>query len=218
MTAVAQRTAVVAPHGPPSASPSSSDRTNIVSLNDENVLAGWVELLSRYCWDCFATLTYSEPVRTSEKVLRDFRRWLWEWQLLTAVERGLAEVEVKVKKDAYGRTIKRYQDVRGPWANNYRKGRARPVTVLGVENHRSGLLHAHALIAWSPLLADLDRRLGWSLWFRGRDEGGFGHGMARIEAPRIQEDVVSYVGKYVAKAGELYLSPSFDAATLVAAG
>lgn len=188
-----------------------------IALTDANVRAGWAELLARYRWDAFATLTYANPVRVSEKVLRDFRRWLHRWQVETAIQRGLATRSTITRTDAYGRTISTDEKLSGPWWNCYRKGRAFPVWVLGVEQHQSGSFHAHAIIRWSDKLPDLDRRLGWSLWFKDRAEGGFGHGLARIEPPRGQSDVAAYVAKYVVKGGEVYLSPSFDAHRLTAA-
>ena len=189
----------------------------LVPLTDETVRAGWAELLSRYQWDAFATLTYANSVRTSEKVLRDFRRWLKRWQVETAVQRGLVTRSTTTRTDAYGRTISTDEKLSGSWHNAYRKGRAFPVWVLGVEQHRSGTLHSHAIIKWSDHLPDLDRRLGWSLWFNSKAEGGFGHGIARIEPPRGQSQVATYVAKYVVKGGEVYPSPSFDARRLTAA-
>ncbi|MEQ9454562.1 MAG: hypothetical protein RLN76_08230 [Phycisphaeraceae bacterium] len=189
----------------------------LVPLNDENVRKGWAELLSRYRWDVFATLTYANPVWESEKVLRDFRRWLWKWQVETAVERGLAVSEKIQRRDGYGRTRSAKEKVSGSWHNSYRKGRGRPIWVLGVEQHKSGSLHAHAVLRWSDQLPDLCRKLGWDLWVGFRHEGGYGHGYARLEPPRGQDDVASYVSKYVTKGGEIFIAPSFTAPRLAAA-
>lgn len=187
-------------------------------LTDEHVREGWAELLSRYEWNAFATLTYANPVYSSEKVLRDISRWLWRWQLETAVERGLADRRlVGGGVDVYGNPREPRERYCGTWPNSYRKGRARPVYVVGVEPHRSGALHAHAIIRYSRMLPDLDRRHAWRLWHQPPDLGGFGHGLARIEPPRGQDDVASYVAKYVVKGGEVYVSPSFNARRLTAA-
>ncbi|MCA9280711.1 MAG: hypothetical protein H6812_13645 [Phycisphaeraceae bacterium] len=178
-------------------------------LTDETVRAGWSELLARYQWDTFATLTYGGSVWCDEKIVRNFRTWLFRWQEFTAIERGL----LTVTPGDDGERVKR----RGPWWNNYRKGRAFPTFVLGIEPHKSGKLHAHAIIRWSPLLPNLEHRLGKRLWYEGKDKGGFGFGFARTESPRCQNDVADYVAKYVTKGGEIVLSASFDAARLVAA-
>jgi len=188
-----------------------------VELTDDNVRRGWAELLSRYTWDVFATLTYANPVWAGEKVVRDFRRWLWRWQFETALERGLAASRTIERRDAYGRIRDTHEKVTGPWYNSYRKGRADPVWVLGVEAHQSGTLHAHAIIRWSVQLPDLERRLGWDLWKGAGHANGLGLGFARIEPPRGQDDVAGYVSKYVVKGGEITLSPSFDAHRLAAA-
>ncbi len=188
-----------------------------VPLTDANVRAGWSDLLSRYEWDAFATLTYSGAVWAAEKVVRNFREWLYRWQVETAIARGLCTERKRPRVDRSGQVVGVRVDLSGPWRNNYRKGRADPVWVLGVEPHKSGRLHAHALVRWSPLLPDLERRRGWHLWSAAREAGGLGHGFARIEPPRGQDSVAEYVTKYVVKGGELYLSPSFDAAKLVAA-
>lgn len=166
-----------------------------VRLTD-HVRSGWSEFLGRYRWDVFATLTYAQAVRSSEKVLRDFHGWLWSWQVEAAISRGLA------CRSESGR-------VSGAWANGYRKGRFRPVWVVGVEPHRSGALHAHAVVKWSDRLPDLRRSVGWSLWTEGR-----ANGWSRLEPPRCQGDVTDYVSKYVTKGEDLFLSPSFSAAVL----
>ncbi len=188
----------------------------VVALNSENVRAGWAEFLARYQWDVFATLTYAGNVWAEEKVLRNFRTWLHKWQERTAIERGLCKIRTKERRDGYGRVTVTHVHRSGAWSNNIRKGRGHPVWVLGVEPHKSGRLHAHAIIKWSNLLPNLERRLGWHLWHEPRAKSGFGFGVARIEPPQSQGDVATYVSKYVVKGGDLYLSPSFDAARLVA--
>lgn len=187
-----------------------------VCLIDDMVREGWAEFLGRYGWDVFATLTYRGSAWSSEQVVRNFKAWLFRWQLLTAIERGLCAESVQPRRDAYGREVGTSVKRRGTWWNGYRKGRAFPVWVLGVEPQKSGKLHAHAIIKWSCALPGLSRWTGWHLWTGARSEGGFDHGFARIEPPRCQGDVAGYVSKYVVKGGELYLSPSFDAARLAA--
>ena len=187
-----------------------------ICLCNATVRDGWAEFLGRYGWDAFATLTYRGSAWANEQVVRNFRTWLFRWQVVTAIERGQCSESVRPRHDAYGREVGTSVKRRGTWWNGYRKGRAFPVWVLGVEPQKSGKLHAHAIIRWSPALPDLSRWTGWHLWTGARSEGAFDHGFARIEPPRCQDDVAGYVSKYVVKGGELHLSPSFDAARLVA--
>lgn len=187
------------------------------SFENERVRDAWVDVLTRYPWDCFATLTYADIVRAHEKVLRDFEHWLWEWQVQTAIERELCSATTQERYDGYGRIISKHRKLSGSWWNSYRKGRAYPVWVVGIEAQERGSLHIHALIRFSPRLPDLERRLGWELWHGSRADGGFEHGFARLEPPREQDDVAAYVAKYVTKGGEIVLSPTFNASKLDAA-
>lgn len=84
--------------------------------------------------------------------------------------------------------------------------------VNGIERHKSGWPHSHALLRMPDV--DLADRSQFSLsdWQRRiTDTGGF----CWLTRPRVQADVVSYVTKYVTKDGELLfsgnLSPSVDA-------
>lgn len=187
---------------PRDARPPAADRFPLRSkLRD-----AWVEFLGRVTWHVFATLTYRRP--TGEEVLiRNIERWLWLWQLQTAVERGQARLaddgghdpfKPKPSGDSYPRRA------RGAWPNAYRHGRCFPHWVAGVEPQKSGRLHAHVLIHWSDRLNGLRRTDGWRLWFEQ-------YGFAKLEEPRSGLDVAAYCTKYVVKGGDLYLSPSFDA-------
>ena len=193
-----------------------SSRGEVVACRVDEIREHWAEFLSRYAWDAFATLTYGDAVWSSEKIMRNFQRWLWEWQVRTAVARGLVSESLRVRTDGYGRRVGQHRKLSGTWWNEYRKGRAHPIWVVGIEPHRSGKLHAHAIIKWSRRLPDLRRTEGWRLWSGKTTEGGLGFGWCRIEPPKSQDDVNRYVSKYVTKGGEITLSPSFDAARLVA--
>ncbi len=189
---------------------------DVVSLTDRNVRTAWATFLTRYPWDTFATLTYAGSAWAEEKVVRNFRHWLFRWQVETAKARGLCNESVHARKDGYDRVVGARRKLSGSWWNAQRKGRARVVWALGVEPQRSGKLHAHAVMRWPSMLADPIRRVGWHLWTGPKSSGGLDHGFSRIEPPRCQHDVAGYVSKYVVKGGELYLSPSFDAARLEA--
>jgi hypothetical protein len=83
--------------------------------------------------------------------------------------------------------------------------------VNGIERHKSGWPHSHALIRVPDV--DVSERSEYSLqhWQRFMTESG---GFAWLSRPRDQGDVTSYVTKYVTKDGEIILSdnlsPAFD--------
>ncbi len=185
-----------------------------LALTDANIRAAWTdEVLSRHDWDVFLTGTYARPVRTSEKIVRDTYNFLWLWQLETAEQRGKCFTTFEEKRDGYGRLICTHERYHGPWFNSYRKGRAQPVWVLGIEPHRSGALHIHMLIRWSDKLPNLDHALGMKLWNAPRSEGGLGYGLrCHIETPRSQGDVAGYLSKCAVGDGDIQWSQSFDVA------
>jgi hypothetical protein len=83
--------------------------------------------------------------------------------------------------------------------------------VNGIERHKSGWPHSHALLRLPDV--DLSERDQFSLadWQKAISDTG---GWCWLTRPRAQGDVVAYVTKYVVKDGELVLSdnlqPSFD--------
>jgi hypothetical protein len=167
----------------------------------ERVRHGWGELLSRYPWDWFATLTFRRDVGVgAESASRNFKTWLYESLLQEALRRDLATRASASSK------------AKGVWPNLYRKKRraAVPVYVLGIEEHQDGVIHLHALVRLPAMLSKASRRAAHGVWWTR-------HGFARIEPPKSQGEVASYVSKYVVKDGELEISESFDAAKLPAA-
>jgi len=82
--------------------------------------------------------------------------------------------------------------------------------VNGVERHKSGWPHSHALVRLPDV--DLDHRDQFSLehWQRWITETG---GWCWLSRPRNQEHTVSYVTKYVVKDGELVLSDNLSPIT-----
>jgi len=159
----------------------------------------WTILLSRIAWHYFITLTW----RTSagpEQIVRDFRTMLASWSGDTAVSRGLASWTGRGDR----------QRLRGWWPNRRRRGQDQPVYVLGIEPHKSGRLHAHALVRFPACFGDVRFSYAAKLWFKW-------HGGSKFELPRTVEDVASYCSKYITKPEcELLLSPSFDAPSLCA--
>lgn len=167
-----------------------------ITVNHE-VRMAWGELLSRYAWTWFATLTYRRDRGVGpESAVRNFKGWLHGCLQGEAVHQGLA---VSAQDG----------QVSGPFANAWRAGKrwSRPVWVLGLEPHQDGTTHMHAVIRLPAKLAGASRRQAWRAWFDR-------YGLNRIEPPRSPEDVARYVAKYVTKGGEVVLSETFDAPRL----
>lgn len=79
--------------------------------------------------------------------------------------------------------------------------------VVGMERHRSGWPHSHALVRLPGVdLAD-DERFSLAYWQKWMTETG---GFVRLDRPRAQADVVSYCAKYVLKEGDLILSDNLN--------
>jgi hypothetical protein len=100
----------------------------------------------------------------------------------------------QISDELYGRTLTR------------RKGT--PIEyVNGIERHKSGWPHSHALLRFPDV--DLADPLQFSLasWQRRISEAG---GFCWLSRPRDQADVVGYVTKYVTKDGELILSDNLS--------
>lgn len=190
------------------------DHTRI-DVRDSTLREAWTDLLGRYSWDCFATLTFKRRRSDAFAVVDAVRAWLYRWNEVEAMTRGLVRLSDRVVTDGYGREVGRRTKRSGPWPRKWKDGTAKPVVVVGVEPHKSGRLHAHAIIRHSSYLPDLKRTDGWWLW-KGPRPRCLDCGRASIEPPTSQGDVRGYVSKYVTKGGELFLSESFDAASLPA--
>lgn len=89
-----------------------------------------------------------------------------------------------------------------------RTRRACPIEyVNGIERHKSGWPHSHALLRFPEIdLAD-PLQLSLATWQKRITETG---GFAWLSRPRAQADVVGYVTKYVTKDGELMLSENLS--------
>lgn len=163
----------------------------------DGVRAAWARFISGYRWQCFATLTWRSAVG-AEKVRRDFLTWLQAWMGECAVSRGQAQWVGSGER----------RRLRGWWVNRRRRGRDQAVFVLGVEPHRTGRLHAHAVLKFPSCFGSVLLREGSELWRKW-------HGICRLNLPRCQVDVTSYVSKYVVKPySEVELSESFQAVAL----
>ncbi|MGB3400902.1 MAG: hypothetical protein WBA34_12115 [Candidatus Deferrimicrobiaceae bacterium] len=169
----------------------------------------WGELVGRYVWDEFQTLTFRNP-KHPETAMKAFRWFCFHRLHVEAAARGLCRSEEHVVRDAYGRERFRATRYGGTFANGYREGRKAylPVWIVGVERHQSGLIHLHGLWRSPQRLQDMSRHRASELW-------GKHYGRNTIEVPESQADVVSYVSKYVTKGGEIEFSASFGAARMV---
>lgn len=169
------------------------------SVNEE-VRDGWAELLSRYPWDWFLTLTYANRSGVGvESATRNFKSFLYRRLLHEALRVGLASRPDSCEPPR----------ATGPWPNAYRakKRWSRSVWVIGLEAHRDGVLHLHGILRLPPVLAQASRREAHQDWF-------LRYGINRIEPPKSRDDVARYVSKYIVKDGEVILSESFDAPTM----
>jgi len=171
------------------------------------VQAGMVQLLTDRLWHWFVTLTYRTNIKSTEKVEKDFRDWLF----VTVAEYVLAArpelVEVAHQKCFSLRHRRHYihKFYRGKFPKSYEKLRAwcTPQWALGIEEHKSGYLHAHALVWLPPQIENMLRRDAWQLWYEK-------HGSARVKPPDVNQAVAAYVAKYVTKDGMIILSPNYN--------
>lgn len=90
-----------------------------------------------------------------------------------------------------------------------RKGFIGAQSILGVERHKSGCPHSHAVIGHADLDlgADAYRPLRAALKARCEAEWGF----ARLDVASSAAEVNAYVSKYVVKDGELWISDNIAA-------
>lgn len=95
--------------------------------NKASLYEAWGDLFSTTQWDLFCTFTYSASVWCQEKVARDFVRM---HQLATASHLNISKNNKNFK-------------------NSYAKSEKFAPYVLAIEPHKSGTLHAHALIGES---------------------------------------------------------------------
>ena len=90
---------------------------------DKELLSAWGDLLSVHPWDLFCTFTYSDSVWSTEKVARDFK---------TMHYRASAEAAGRSKHNKAFKRLHKLEQL--------------PPYILAIEPHKSGTLHAHALI------------------------------------------------------------------------
>lgn len=141
----------------------------------------WADLIAREPWHWFVTLTFKPDMAGPRGGIHPERADKAFRLLVSSINRSIS----------------------GPrWHLNHKKAL---IWARGQEFHKDGRIHFHAL--FSSGIDDLNllsRRLSWMDWWHER------FGIARIERPTSQGDVCGYVSKYVAKDGEVDVSPNFQ--------
>lgn len=123
------------------------------------------------------------------------------------VRRRILDHAVKVGDAWKGRNKVGRVKYYGPQVNRWNRGRDKPVYVVGVEQHREGGNHLHAILRHEVYAESIRRDSAYLDWYDTMNLG-----FIRIEPPRSQNDIRSYVSKYVAKSGDLFFSDSFKSA------
>ena len=203
----------------------------------QELRSAWVDdLAKRYPWDEFATLTFKLPQFDSSRALAMFNRWLTAryFEHAVNVRDVVRHSRPKLEKDGVrgkrdkvmvldktfdltgvGRYVPVWKDAlyvwyTGAFRERWRRKGNRPVFVVGIEQHKGGANHLHALIhhrTYRDGPKQLRRDDGWDLW-----KNKFGYGRMSLEPPASLDDVRGYVGKYLTKSGaELVYSDSFTA-------
>lgn len=134
-------------------------------------------------------------------------RYEWAW-FATFTFKDAVHPEAADKKFRYwtGRVAEFYLGSR--WRRGSLSAK-RPVWVRGLEWQRREVLHYHALIGNLPreYVSSSWRTFFWEYWVKGMDEG-----FARVDPCNCRDEVYSYLSKYVAKGGEIDISPNLDPA------
>ena len=193
--------------------------------SDNDLLKHWdKQILQRYAWDEFATCTFKSPQHDQYRAIAMFKAWLHGRYFQHAVSVGEA-TRTQMTKCVNGEPLRRlsrewnpltgmYEPIRkmvvhtkykgkmpNAWKRNDKK---RPVWVVGVEKHKNGSNHIHALIHHRMYADAMRRDAGWRSW---HDERGYGR--MRLEKPESDSAVRKYLSKYVIKDGDIELSRTF---------
>lgn len=148
----------------------------------DHVAQGYAKLLGRTPWQLFGTHTF-----------RAHRAGRSGGVHPEAAHKAFRFFVSTLNRQLYGRD----------WGRRWHRGCQ---WAVGEELHRDGRIHLHSVV--SAPSGDLYRLVSFrelhAHWFRE-------FGVCRFEAPRSQGDVVGYVSKYVAKDGNVTLSPNFGA-------
>lgn len=148
--------------------------------HSERSAQAYAELLSRQNWHWFLTLTFKPDHEKASGGMHPEK-----------ADKAFRVLLSKINREVYGVRWYKRPDGGVMWAR-------------GQEFHKDGRIHFHAVAAApNDDLNNLTRRMRWVDWWWKE------FGIARIEAPRSQEDVTGYVSKYVVKDGEVDFSPNY---------
>lgn len=189
-----------------------------------NISKGWSDFLGRYEWHEFFHGTFRHPMHNPVRIVDMFEWWLKHRIFEHATSVGDAVKCTRPERDrnvgADERLLKRRglklpprpecTWYKGKFVDRWDKHRGRPVWVMGIEPHKSGALHFHAIIHHRSYERKLRRDLGWLSWkygFKASQEdwvkkkvkSSNGWGNNKLEKPDSQEAVRGYVSKYVCK-------------------
>ena len=191
------------------------------------------DVCSRYVWHEMVTCTFKEPLYSDDQAHRAvhmFYHWNDGRYFKHAEKVGDVRKVPRVKLrggDSCATRRKRvcedgvwgWVDVPaettryvGRFKNQWKRNKGiRPITVVGVERHKLGAVHLHALVHHRTYQKTIRRDAGWLDWFAGRD-----YGQIRIMPVKSQIQCVYYVTKYVCKSlltgegkGDVIFSDSF---------
>ncbi len=153
----------------------------VSALDRRRVAQAWGKWMPDFGVSVFGTFTY-DPAR-------------WRNPHPEQIEKHLLGVADKTSRLVYG--------------NNYaRRGVPGLQFIAGVEPHKSGKLHAHALLG-DPL-CNAGSSDGEGLRAAIDELWQERYGFARIECSRDPTAAAAYLSKYVLKQGEIVISPKFE--------
>jgi hypothetical protein len=159
------------------------DQPELYGTPDTRERDAYAQLLAREPWHWFATLTFKPKHQSNSGGMHPEK-----------ADKAFRYWISHINEYLYG-------------VNHRRKAHGGVVWARGQEFHQSGRVHFHAVLAAPDrdLNASASRYQWHEFWYRE-------FGRNQIEQPRSQDDVLSYVSKYVTKDGEVDFSQNFGTA------
>lgn len=173
------------------------DQPELYGVRDTRSADAWQSLLQRYPAHVFATLTFRQTKRYTDKFTGEVREvprvCAGGGMHPEAADKAFRFFVSSLNRELFGASWHRKWHGGIQWAR-------------GQEFHKDGRLHFHALL--SAPTDDLNRlcsRYRWHEWWYRE------FGRNQLEVPASQADVAAYVSKYVTKGGEVDFSRNFGA-------